>query len=148
MEFILIIVEGEPVGKGRARTVVRGNGRKAFAQHYTPEKTRDYEQAVADEARKAMAGREPIAGPCLLELSLVCSVPASWSKKMRAQALAGEIYPAKKPDMDNVVKAICDSFNAIVWEDDVQVVDLVARKRYGENPHVEARITPLLAVTA
>lgn len=140
---VLVIVEGEPVGKGRARTVVRGKGGKAFAQHYTPEKTRTYEQMVADEARKAMAGREPIAGPCMLELSLVCGVPASWSKKKRAAALAGELFPAKKPDIDNVAKAICDSFNAIVWVDDVQVVDLVARKRYGETPHVEARITPL-----
>lgn len=136
---ILVIVEGEPTGKGRPKASSQGG----FVRMYTPQKTRDYEQAVADEARKAMAGRDPIAGSCRLELSLVCSVPASWSKKMRAQALVGEIFPAKKPDMDNVVKAICDSFNGIVWVDDVQVVDLVARKRYGESPHVEARIAPL-----
>jgi Holliday junction resolvase RusA-like endonuclease len=110
---------------------------------YTPEKTRTYEQTVAAEARKAMAGREPITGPCLLELVLVFKIPASWSKKKRAAALAGEIYPCVKPDADNITKAICDSFNAIVWVDDVQVVDLLARKRYGEHPRVEARITPL-----
>ena len=143
MESILVIIEGEPTGKGRPRTVVRGKGKNAFAQHYTPEKTRSYEQMAGDEARKAMAGHEPIAKPVELELTLVFAVPASWSKKMRAQALAGELYPAKKPDIDNVIKAICDSFNGIVWEDDVQVVDLVARKRYGENPHVQAIITPI-----
>lgn len=138
---VLVIIEGEPVGKGRPKASSQGG----FVRMYTPEKTRTYEQLVADEARKAMAGREPILVPCLLELSLVRSVPASWSKKKRAQALAGELFPANKPDIDNVVKALCDSFNAIVWVDDVQVVDLVARKRYGEFPHVEARITPLTA---
>jgi Holliday junction resolvase RusA-like endonuclease len=79
----------------------------------------------------------------LLELRMVFGVPASWSKAKRAAALSGEIVPTKKPDMDNVVKAICDALNAIVWVDDVQVTDLLARKRFGDNPHVEARITPL-----
>ena len=136
---VLVIIEGEPVGKGRAKASRQGG----FIMMYTPQKTRTYERAVADEARKVMAGREPITGPCLLELVLVFGIPVSWSKKKRASALAGEIYPCVKPDADNVVKAICDSFNAIVWVDDVQVVDLTARKRYGEHPHVEARITPL-----
>jgi Holliday junction resolvase RusA-like endonuclease len=138
-ESVLIIIEGEPTGKGRPKASSRGG----LVRMYTPEKTRSYEQLVADEARKAMAGREPITGPCLLELVLVFKVPASWSKKKRAAALAGEIYPCVKPDIDNVAKAICDSLNAIVWVDDVQVVELTARKRYGEHPHVEARITPL-----
>lgn len=137
--MILIIIEGEPTGKGRPRAFRAGNGVRMF----TPEKTRSFEQLVTAEARKAMAGREVLICPVELRLHLVCSVPASWSKKKRAQALAGEILPAKKPDIDNVVKAVCDAFNAIVWLDDVQVVDLVVRKRYGEEPLVEATITPL-----
>lgn len=136
---VLVIIEGEPVGKGRAKASRQGG----FIWMYTPEKTRTYERTVAAEARKAMAGREPIVKPVDLELVLVFGIPVSWSKKKRAAALAGEIYPCVKPDVDNVVKAICDSFNAIVWVDDVQVVDLIARKRYGQHPHVEARITPL-----
>lgn len=138
-DSVLVIVEGEPQGKGRPRAFRAGAGVRMF----TPGKTRAYEELVATEARKAMAGRPPIIGPCQLELTLVCSVPASWSKAKRAAALAGEIVPTKKPDIDNVVKALCDAFNAIVWLDDVQVTDLVARKRFGENPHVRAIITPL-----
>jgi Holliday junction resolvase RusA-like endonuclease len=139
IDSVLVIIEGEPVGKGRAKASRQGG----FIRLYTPEKTRTYEQKVADEARKAMAGREPITGPCLLELVLVLKVPASWPNKKRAAALAGELYPCVKPDVDNVAKAICDSFNAIVWVDDVQVVELSARKRYGAHPRVEAHITPL-----
>ncbi|MCY1435909.1 Endodeoxyribonuclease RusA [compost metagenome] len=110
---------------------------------FTPGKTKDYEQLVQDEAAKTMMGKPPIIGPVELRLNLVCSVPVSWSKAKRVQALAGEIVPTKKPDIDNVVKAICDALNGIVWMDDVQVTDLVVRKRFGSDPHVEATITPL-----
>lgn len=110
---------------------------------FTPEKTRSYEAAVQWAAKSAMAGRAALAGPCQLELSIVCSVPASWSKSKRAQALSGAIVPTKKPDIDNVVKAICDAFNSIIWLDDVQATDLLVRKRFGIEPHVEAIITPL-----
>lgn len=136
---ILVIVEGEPQGKGRPRTVVRGS----FAQHYTPEKTRNYEQAIADEGRRAMAKHPPLECACAIELSIVMAVPASWSKAKREAALAGELMPTKKPDIDNVVKAVCDGLNGIVFVDDVQVVDLIARKRYGPTPHIEARIYAL-----
>lgn len=138
-ESILLIIEGEPVGKGRPRAFRAGAGVRMF----TPAKTKTYEESVAIEARKAMAKLPPFDGPCLLELRMVFGVPASWSKAKRAAALAGEIVPTKKPDTDNVVKALCDSLNGIVWVDDVQVTDLIARKRFGETPHVEARITPL-----
>ena len=138
-DSVLVIVEGEPQGKGRPRAFRAGAGVRMF----TPEKTRAYEELVATEARKAMAGRPPLVGPCQLELTMVFAVPASWSKAKRAAALAGEVVHTKKIDIDNGVKAICDAFNAIVFADDAQVTDLVARKRFGENPHVEAIITPL-----
>lgn len=136
---ILIIIEGEPTGKGRPRAFRAGAGVRMF----TPEKTRSYEQAIQAEARKAMEGREVLTGPVELRLNLVCGVPASWSKKKRAQALAGEIIPTKKPDSSNVLKAVEDAFNGIVWVDDVQAVHHVMRKRFGEAPHVEAIIKPL-----
>lgn len=139
MDMVLVIVEGEPVGKGRPKASTFGGG----VRMYTPDKTRRYENNVRAEAKASMAGREAFAGPCMLELSIVCGVPASWSKKKQAQALAGEIVPTKKPDIDNIVKALCDSFNGIVWVDDVQVTDLLVRKRFGPAPHVEAKITPL-----
>lgn len=138
-DSIFLIIEGEPVGKGRPRAFRAGNSVRMF----TPGKTKDYEQLMQAEAVKAMMGKPPIVGPVELRLNLVCSVPSSWSKTKRAQALAGEVVPTKKPDIDNVVKAICDALNAIVWHDDVQVVDLVVRKRFGDSPHVEATITPL-----
>lgn len=136
---VLVIIEGEPVGKGRPKATTIGGG----ARMYTPAKTKNYEAMVKAEASKSMAGLLPFVVPCLVEMRIVLGVPASYSKKKREACLAGDILPTKKPDSDNVIKAIFDAFNGVVWNDDVQATDLIVRKRFGEAPHVEVRVTPL-----
>ncbi|HBP1604430.1 RusA family crossover junction endodeoxyribonuclease [Pseudomonas aeruginosa] len=137
---VMFTVPGEPVGKGRPRIGRVG----AHTRMFTPAKTANYETLIALAAQQAMAGREPIVGAVLVELFITVSIPASWSKRKRAQALAGQIYPTKKPDKDNVIKAIYDGCNGIVWVDDVQAVDGYQRKRYGETPGVRVKVVPLL----
>jgi len=138
---VLVIVEGEPIGKGRAKASSVGG----FVRMYTPAKTRQYEDRIRTEATASMNGRDPFARPCLLELDLVFEVPASYSKLKRAKCLSGEIRPTKKPDVDNVLKAVCDSFNGVVWTDDVMATDFTIRKRFGETAYVQAVVTPLCA---
>lgn len=128
--MIRFTVPGEPVGKGRPRAFRMGNG----VRMHTPDKTARYENLVAMAAQQAMAGAQLIAGAVEIELLLVTAPPASWSKKKRAVALAAEIRPTTKPDCDNVLKAIADACNGIVWIDDKQITDVTVRKRYGETP--------------
>jgi Holliday junction resolvase RusA-like endonuclease len=50
------------------------------------------------------------------------------------------IAHVKKPDVSKLVRAAEDALTSIVWGDDCQVTDLLARKRYaaaGEFPRVE-----------
>ncbi len=58
--------------------------------------------------------------------------------------MSGQLHPTKKPDLDNVQKAIYDGLNGVVWKDDVQVVKAVVGKRYGETPGVRVKVVPLL----
>jgi Holliday junction resolvase RusA-like endonuclease len=125
-------IPGEPQGKGRPRIGKVGQ----HARMFTPAKTVAYEGLVAFAAEQAMAGRQPLAGPCRIELDVVCTVPASWSLKKQAMAVAGEVWPTKKPDADNVLKAVCDGINGVVWVDDAQAVIVAMRKRYGRTPGV------------
>lgn len=137
-------VHGEPVGKGRPRAVTRRSKAKgAFIAHITPQKTADYEAAVKEEAATAMGFRPPVCGPVMLELRIFVGVAASWPQKRRVLALAGEILPTKKPDADNVLKAVKDAMNATVYVDDCQVVDVHMRKRFSDQPRVEVIVTPL-----
>ncbi|MFC4162002.1 RusA family crossover junction endodeoxyribonuclease [Chitinimonas lacunae] len=136
MTQIRFVIPGAPQGKGRPRASARRVGAKTVVRMYTPEKTVSYEGQIAAAAAQAMAGRQLLEGPVLLSLDICFPVPASWSKRKQAQALAGELAPTKKPDIDNVAKAIADGVNGIVWVDDVQVCEIHARKRYGQTPGV------------
>lgn len=102
----------------------------------TPAKTVNYENLVKMKAEEAMAGKPLLQGPCQVVIGLFCQVPASWSQKKRAAALAGDVLPTTKPDADNCVKAIFDGMNGVVWRDDVQAVDLKVSKRYAVTPGV------------
>lgn len=140
--MIDFIVYGAPQGKGRPRVGKVGQHVRMF----TPQKTLAYEGLVAHCGSVAMAGRPLIEGPVELRMFIDVQIPASWSKKKQAQALAGEILPTTKPDVDNVIKAIGDGLNGVVWRDDVQITDIITRKRYSEKPQVRVAIRP--AVTA
>lgn len=96
-------------------------------------------------AHQAMQGRALISSPVSVAMVLVFGIPESWSKKKRAQAQAQEIWPTTKPDMDNVVKAVFDAINGVVWVDDVQVVNLAVVKSYGDQPAVHVVVTPMEA---
>ncbi|HCE0302854.1 TPA: RusA family crossover junction endodeoxyribonuclease [Pseudomonas aeruginosa] len=137
---VMFTVPGEPVGKGRPRIGRVG----AHARMFTPEKTANYEGLIAHAGHQAMLGRALLEGPVMVELDIALSIPQSMSKKRKSLALAGGLYPTKKPDMDNVIKAIYDGLNGVVWKDDVQVVKAVVGKRYGETPGVRVKVVPLL----
>ena len=138
--MITFTVPGTPQGKGRAKaTHIPGLGTRM----YTPAKTVQYEGLIAHAAQAAMAGRPLIEGPVHIDLFIRCAVPASWSGKKQRMAMAGEIIPQTKPDADNIVKAVGDACNGVVWKDDVQAVDGAWRKRYSATPGVVVTITPL-----
>jgi Holliday junction resolvase RusA-like endonuclease len=139
MTNVAFTIPGEPQGKGRSRIVKIGG----FSRMATPAKTVAYEGLVAMAAQQAMAGGQPFVGACAVEVECVFAMPKSMTKKHRIEALAGRMRPTKKPDGDNVLKAVCDGINGVVWVDDVQAVDSRVIKRYGETPCVQVRVALL-----
>lgn len=139
-DSIFLIIEGEPQGKGRPRAFRAGAGVRMF----TPGKTRAYEEEIAAEARKAMAGMPPLIGPVAVEMQMFHSIRKSWSKEKREAARLGHIVPTIKVDADNCLKAFCDALNGVAWIDDVQVVDVRLSKRFAVEPCVVFKVTPLV----
>lgn len=137
-DAVTIHLAGHPQGKGRARSFIR-NGHVA---HYTPDKTRSYESMIRGAAMDAMGQAAPILTPVAVHLRAVFDIPASYSKAKRAAALTGELLPAKKPDLDNVIKAWLDGMNGVVFKDDVQVVRGEYAKVYGPQPMVVVTVRP------
>lgn len=132
MTTIRFEIPGVPVAKGRPK-VSTINGRPMMR---TPERTVAYESRVALAARDAMGGRAPVDSAVIVVMVVVMPIPRSWPKRQQAAALAGEIRPIGKPDLDNLQKALGDGGNGIVWTDDSRIVEWRVSKRYGERPHV------------
>jgi len=134
-DTITFSVPGEIKGKGRPRFF---NGRAV-----TPEATRQKEGVIATFAYQAMKGRKPIEGPVEIEMRAVLPIPASWSKKRQAEAMVGHELPAKRPDIDNIMKLAMDAINGIVIFDDAQVVRMVAEKKYGPQALTVISVKPI-----
>lgn len=137
-------IPGAPVAKGRPRVTTVGGHARAF----TPAKTVRYESTVALAAQQAMAGRSPFAGPVRLEVAILLPVPASWSRKRQTAAVGGAIAATKRPDADNVAKAVLDGCNGVVFADDSQIVELHISKRYSNVPAVAVIASELLLEAA
>lgn len=131
-------VPGEPRPKQRPRVSVV-SGRITHA--YTPAETAAYEAKVRNAYMDAYPAADPFPKLTPLEVEAVfyLPIPSSWSRKAREKAEAGRKTPTKRPDLDNLLKAILDALNAIAWSDDCQIVRTVCEKRYGE-PRAEVTI--------
>lgn len=139
MSEVFILIPGDPRGKMRAQVGKRGKNIIMF----TPAKQVEYEQHCAREATLSMEGRPKFTTAVELKLQIFIAIPPSYSKKKAQLCREGRMVPTKMPDFDNVCKSICDAFNDVVWNDDVQVVDSHITKRFGDQPCVIATVTPL-----
>ncbi len=147
--IVSIRLAGTPRPKGRPRfRYVQPKGRPGFVHTYSPTETVKYEAALRAAALDAMAGRPILDGPLELLMFVYIEVPASWPRRKREAAFAGEIRPTSRNDGDfeNLAKVI-DAFNPykdprtgikvpILWSDDALVVDgrvvkVYARKQCG-----------------
>lgn len=128
---------GPPKGKARARTV-RTRGGQTFS--YTPEGTVLYENLI--KISFSQTGERPFRAEEYLRVTIMAyyPVPKSTSKKKATEMVAGYIRPAKKPDIDNVIKSILDALNGVAYHDDTQVVAVFAEKYYSDTPRVEVEI--------
>ena len=133
---IVIEMAGPPRGKGAGRAAVTQDG---HAHVYTDAKTRSYESQLRFAAQQQMGENRPTAQPIAVHIDVRLGVPASWSKKKRALALAGSVAASVRPDCNNFSKAL-DALNGIVWVDDKQIVDERIQKRYAEKPGLTIRV--------
>ena len=140
--MIKFTYHGEAVGKGRPRVSRRGN----YGHTYTPEKTRVFEEAMRFEFMASNSEPMPVypkETPLKASVTIGVSIPKSYSKKKHALCRDRVLTPAKKPDIDNILKAVFDSLNGFAFADDSQIIEIYAEKFYSEEPFVEVTIDEL-----
>ncbi len=135
--MLLIVVPGEPVGKGRPKFSTRGG----YARAYTPKKTEAYEAEIRAAYYAQCKGEFYEKGECLdVRIRAYFQIPKSAKKADKELMREGKIRPAKKPDIDNIMKICCDALNGVAFYDDCQVVSGGIRKMYSDDPRVEIEI--------
>lgn len=128
--MILIEIEGDPenwVSHG-------GYGRRAFNR-----KGVKIEQ-LKWQVRAQYNQLAPICGPIRCEYIFHMPIPKSTSKIRKLQMLNGKIHHMVRPDVTNLLKLNEDVLKGIVFADDSQVVENIARKIYSERPRVIIKI--------
>lgn len=109
----------EPVAKARPRFTRTGHA-------YTPKTTADFEALVAACARKAVkeAGWRTATAPQTITVyaAFFYTPPKSWTKAQKLKCLRdGMAIKHTKPDVDNLLKAVLDGMNGIVFADDALI---------------------------
>lgn len=123
---------GTPVPQGSMRAFMPKGAR--FPTVTSDNKaTRPWRHDIVAAAHDALKGRAPLEGVAV-EVAVVFFMPRPQSAPKRVTE------PAKKPDLDKLVRALLDALTAAgVWRDDGQVVSVHARKAFAGGPHDNLR---------
>ena len=110
-----------------SRTLKSG---KHFTSTYSP-KTSWFDIVYIETLKIKNSLKKRLVGALELNLIFCMPIPKSISKKKREQLH----YVIKKPDVDNLAKAVMDAMNNTgIWEDDSQIASLQVKKIYSEEP--------------
>jgi Holliday junction resolvase RusA-like endonuclease len=118
----------EPRPKGRHRSFVRNNR----MMHIPDPDTKAFEGSIKTIAQFKWGAKELLLGPIRMTILFKLSKPGKGKKGSKME------HPAVTPDLDNLIKAVTDALNKIVFNDDAQICELSAKKIYVEkNPGIE-----------
>jgi len=121
-----------PKPKERPRAAIIGG----HARIFTPKTTEAYEKEIRAAWVRAN-GDKPEEGPIRARIYFGLPIPKSETKGNKLQMIQRKVFPTKKPDLDNLAKAVLDALNGVAYKDDCQIVTMLSRKNYAEAPYVK-----------
>lgn len=141
-KLFMFAVPGKPQGKARARTFYNNKSNKMSS--VTPETTVLYENLIKTCFQQRY-GQKRFSDDAYVVAHILAyfEPPKSVSKKKRAEMLEHKVWPAKKPDGDNIAKVVLDALNGIAYHDDTQVISLTVAKVYSEEAHLSITLRKL-----
>lgn len=121
-------VYGLPVAQGRPRAFKTPTGQ---IRVYDPANARDWKRTVQAQVLTNKP-EVPVDGPLDVALYFVLPRPKSLPKRVK--------FPTKRPDAENLSKAVLDAMQGVIYRDDSQIVRLSVAKDYGDAPGVWIRV--------
>lgn len=120
--MIRLTAYGTPVPKGSTRAFIpKGWTRPIVTADNT--KTKPWQETIKQAALEARGGRPPIDGPVALFVRFFVPRPKTAPRRVTE--------PAKKPDLDKLIRALKDALtSAGAYHDDAQVTRVLATKDF------------------
>lgn len=123
----MITIIGNPIAQGRPKFFRRGS----FVGVYDPKESKSWKENIKLQAM--MQGAKKLDGGISMDMIFHMPMPKSLKKKI----LKSNLAHTKKPDLDNLVKAVKDALKGICYADDSQIAHLNVRKIYSLSPRVD-----------
>lgn len=134
--MITFIIPGNPKPQGRPRFFRRGK----FVGTYDPDDSKDFKHKVATYFKAS--GGSVMEGPISMDMKCIFKRP---KRLMTKKSPDGMVPCDKRPDADNLIKAVLDALNGLAYHDDGQVSCIRVWKVYHEKggaQRTEIRIYP------
>jgi len=130
---ISLTIPGEPRAKQRPKWFKHGT--------YTPEKTVSYETYIKELFTIKYCEFMPKEEALTLRIWAGLLMPKSASKKKLGMMKLGILEPTKRPDVDNILKAVMDALEKLAYKNDSQICHVVIDKDFSERPRLEITIS-------
>jgi len=140
---IRFTIPGKPHGHQRHRARVVQAGKRSFAQFYDTVGNKAFKALCQQKFTERDISAWDPTGPMELDVTAVFNC----TKAPRKREPHKESWRVKKPDLDNIVKAVMDALNGLGYLDDSQVVIIHARKyeaRQGEPARLHVGLSHIL----
>lgn len=135
---MVIMIAGEPVAQGRPRAAVVAGRARVF----DPKKSKSWKGMARVAMQEAGAPYIP-EGPIAVVIRAFHTCPKGDHRKREP---APRRWRAKRPDLENVAKAVLDAATGVLWADDAQVARLLVEQftaAQGVAPRVEIEYSAL-----
>lgn len=143
-QIVDFFVVGTPKPQGSKRAFHHPHTKRIIMTEAAGAKLKDWRYDVKSTAAVEMsrAGHPIVMQPTAVRLTIAFVMPRPVSTpKTRATPLA-----VKKPDLDKLVRAVCDALTGVVYNDDSQVIAMMPTKRIaeiGESPGAHITVEAL-----
>lgn len=98
---------------------------------YTPTRTSSFEEEVQWAFKQKYNIETELSTKAFKAKITAVFAPSESLSKKKKEKLLYQINYTKKPDADNIAKAILDALNGLTYKDDSQVTALLVLKDYG-----------------
>ena len=143
--MITFFVPGVPVSKGSAKAFVHRTTKRVVVMQDNRDRQKPWASAITYAAAESAVQHKHKINGCGVSVALHFTMPRPRShygtgRNSQAVKPSAPLRHTVKPDLDKLVRTVLDALTGVLWNDDSQVTQLTAFKKYGDRPGVRVEV--------